>query len=126
MIMWPAFRLLSMACLALSLLALGTLVTWDAYHGFKSTSRHLELSALALMLIGASYIFIHLKPGMPRSVRVKALFLGAAFFIWGVEQFLPVTPVVTAIDCIAIGIFVVDLGLSAIRRLNSTPGVGEE
>lgn len=124
--MWSICRLFSLVCLAFALLALAGLLGWDAFHGFSSTSRHLDLSALALLLIGAAYIFIHLGPAVPRNVRAKAIFLGAAFFLWGTEQFLPASPLNTLIDCLAIGIFVVDLGLSTIKRLQSNHERGDE
>jgi len=112
-------RLLSTVALVLALGAAGGLLFLDLLHRFKDNPTHQQVSAVALMLIGSSYVSIHLAGRLNRSARIKAVLLGGAFFLWGVEQFLPPGPLITAIDCAVILIFVVDLSLSVITRLKA-------
>ena len=46
-----------------------------------------------------------------------AVFLGLAFVLWGAEQLLPVSRWVTAMDCLVVTIFVIDLSLITIEHL---------
>jgi hypothetical protein len=112
-------RIVSAVCLVLALASAAGLLVLDLIHGFKFTSSHQQTSAVALTLIGASYLSVHLVGGLSRGARVKGVLLGAAFCIWGAEQFLGAGALVTAMDCAVVVIFVVDLSLSIVKRLKS-------
>jgi hypothetical protein len=101
----------------LALAGIGALWVADGLHAFQPTRWHQQLGAVALILIGASYIFLQLAEPRRRGEALKGVFLGAAFVLWGGEQFLPPGPGVTAIDGVVITIFVVDLGAMIFGRI---------
>jgi len=111
------FRHLSFVCLVLALAAVLGLLVLDVRHGFRLTEGHQKTGALALILIGTSYILVHAGGAAGRGTRLRAIFLGAAFALWGAEQFMPGGAASTVIDSAVIGIFVVDLSFSVARRL---------
>jgi hypothetical protein len=94
-----------------ALAAIGVLGVSDSLHALRLTLLHQRAGAMALILIGTSYIALQFGLGRRRSEALKGIFLGAAFILWGGEQFLPPGPLVTAIDSVVITIFVVDLSL---------------
>jgi hypothetical protein len=107
-------KLLRGLSLLLFLLAVGgiiVLLTSDVSHGLRLTAFHQQSSALALVLIGASYISLQLSAKRRWNEKLKGIFLGFAFVLWGSEQFLPASRMVTLMDSAVITIFVVDLGL---------------
>ncbi|MEI6078200.1 MAG: hypothetical protein WCS94_21650 [Verrucomicrobiota bacterium] len=53
----------------------------------------------------------------PWRQRIQGLLLGAAFALWGCEQFLPASPWLTLMDDLVIGIFVLDLGIIMASQL---------
>jgi hypothetical protein len=112
----------------LFLLALaGITLLWasDARHAFGLTPLHQQVGAWALILIGSSYILLQLAVGRRAGEALKGIALGAAFVLWGGEQFLAPGPAVTAIDSVVITIFVVDLSLIVIGQLRSRDGAGD-
>jgi hypothetical protein len=113
------FRGLSVLLFLLALAGIATLLASDALHGLHLTLLHQQLGAGALILIGSSYIALQFSLPRRRSEALKGIFLGAAFVLWGGEQFLPAGPVVTAIDTMVITIFVVDLSLIVVGQLKS-------
>jgi len=76
---------------------------------------------MALILIGTSYTSLQLGSKRRWSEKLKAILLGLAFTLWGSEQFLPASRVVTLMDSAVITIFVVDLGLIILDYLKQTP-----
>jgi hypothetical protein len=107
-------KLLRGLSLLLFLLAVGSIVILlvsDVAHALRLTSIHQQSSALALILIGTSYISLQLSAKRRWNEKLKAIFLGLAFALWGSEQFLPASWLVTLMDSVVITIFVVDLGL---------------
>ena len=66
---------------------------------------------MALILIGTSYISLQLSANRRWKEKLKGISLGFAFVLWGSEQFLPASRLVTLMDSAVIVIFVVDLGL---------------
>jgi hypothetical protein len=83
----------------------------DVSHALRFTSFHQQTSAAALILIGTSYISLQLSAKRRWTEKLKGIFLGLAFAMWGSEQFLPAGRAVTLMDSAVITIFVVDLGL---------------
>ncbi|HXC02929.1 MAG TPA: hypothetical protein VNU49_09800 [Opitutaceae bacterium] len=113
-------KLLRVLSLLLFMLAVGgitVLLTSDVSHAFRLTSLHQQSSALALIFIGTSYISLQLSLKRRWSEKLKAIFLGLAFALWGSEQFLPASWLVTLMDSVVITIFVVDLGLIILDNL---------
>jgi hypothetical protein len=94
-----------------ALVALAVLLFSDGWHLFHPTGRHKQAGALALMLVGASFVCVQLDTCATLTTRLKRVLLGLAFVLWGGEQFLPPGPCVTAMDSAVITIFVVDIGL---------------
>jgi hypothetical protein len=117
-------KLLRGLSLFLFLLAAGSIIillTSDVSHSLRLTSFHQQAGAMALILIGTSYISLQLSAKRRWSEKLKGIFLGLAFALWGSEQFLPPSRLVTLIDSAVITIFVVDLGLiilDSLRRKN--------
>ena len=112
-------RVLSIVSLIVAVIAAVGLLLIDLVHRFDSPLKHQQASAIALMAVGAAYVFVHLLGRLSRGVRLRAVLLGGAFFIWGAEQFMKPGSSVTAIDCVIILIFVFDLGSSVSARLKS-------
>jgi hypothetical protein len=116
----PMTKLLRGLGLLLFLLAVGAIIVLlssDVSRAFRLTSFHQEASAMALILIGTSYISLQLSAKRRWSEKLKGIFLGLAFALWGSEQFLPASRVVTLMDSAVITIFVVDLGLIILDHL---------
>jgi hypothetical protein len=113
-------KLLRSLSLLLFILAVGgiiVLLTSDVSSALRLTSFHQQSSAVALILIGASYISLQLSAKRRWHGKLKGVFLGFAFVLWGSEQFLPASQVVTLMDSAVITIFVVDLGLIILDHL---------
>jgi hypothetical protein len=116
-------KLLRSLSLLLFILAVGGIVALlfsDASHGLRLTSLHQQSSAVALILIGASYISLQLTLKRRWSEKLKGVALGFAFVLWGSEQFLPASRMVTLMDSAVITIFVVDLGLIILDALGKS------
>jgi hypothetical protein len=103
--------------LASAMATVGILVVSDAAHGLRLTSLHSHLGALALIMIGASYVNLQIISRRPRHELVKGILLGSAFALWGMEQLLPPSRWTTAMDTAVIAIFVVDLGMIILNGL---------
>jgi hypothetical protein len=115
--MTKLLRGLSLLLFVFSAGALIVLLTSDVSHGLRLTSFHQEASAMALILIGTSYICLQLGTKRRWKEKLKGVFLGFAFVLWGSEQFLPASRLVTLMDSAVITIFVVDLGLIILDSL---------
>lgn len=72
---------------------------------------------MPLILIGLSYISLQFSARRQRAERVKGILLGVAFVLWGAEQLLPPTSLVTVMDASVVTIFVVDLSLIIVEHL---------
>ena len=110
-------RAISVVCLCLSLVAAAGLILWDIAHGFSSLRIHSRAMAISLALVGASYAIAHTSGSMRVGEKIRAISLGGAFVLWGVEQFLPVGKLSAVFDCVLVVIFVVDLSLAVKKRL---------
>lgn len=111
------FRWLSLLGLASAFAALVALLVSDGVHGFRPIDFHQNASAVALMSVGLSYVFLQIVSEEGGRAKLKGVLLGSAFFLWGIEQFIPRGVCATLTDCIVITIFVVDLGSIVIARL---------
>jgi hypothetical protein len=115
--MTKLLRGLSLLLLLLAVGSIAVLLSSDVSHAFRLTSLHQQSSAMALILIGTSYISLQLSSKRRWSEKLKAISLGLAFTLWGSEQFLPASRWVTLMDSAVITIFVVDLGLIILDSL---------
>ncbi len=72
---------------------------------------HAPLSALPLLLAGASYTALQgfLRP--PPMELLRRLMLGAAFLLWGVVQLMPPSALAANLGDLVIALYVFDLGL---------------
>jgi len=115
--MAKAFRWLSVVLFLAALIGIAVLLVSDFRNHLWVTPIHQRSGALALILIGASYISFQAGAENAWRETLKGVLLGVAFLLWGGEQFLPSGPWVTAIDSMVITIFVVDLSLIILAGL---------
>jgi hypothetical protein len=120
--MTKLLRSLSLFLMLLAVLGIIALLTSDVSHGFRLASFHQQAGAMALILIGTSYISLQLSAKRRWKEKLKGVSLGLAFALWGSEQFLPASRVVTLMDSAVITIFVVDLGLIILDYLKRSDG----
>ena len=104
-----------------ALVALAVLLFSDSWHHFRPAGRHQQAGALALMLVGASFVCVQLDTRARPITKLKRVLLGLAFVLWGGEQFLPQGQLVTAMDGAVITFFVVDIGLVILGLLRKRP-----
>lgn len=92
------------------------LSTWSkslAYAGLRSWAliKTVPLSAPPLLLVGSSYILLQ-AINRPRPFELlKRLMLGAAFLLWGITQFMPVSALSIELGNVVIALYVIDLAL---------------
>jgi hypothetical protein len=115
--MTKLFRGLSVACCLSALATIATLLVSDGIHRLKPTSVHQHVGAFSLILIGFSYVCLQLSAQRPRGEMLKGVLLGVAFLLWGCEQLLPPSNLVTAMDTAVVTIFVADLSLIIFQHL---------
>jgi hypothetical protein len=92
-----------------ALVGIAAMLLSDAVHHLRPSPVHTHTGAFALLLIGLSYISLQLSVHRPWNELVQGLALGAAFVLWGGEQLLPPSSLVTLMDGMVVTIFVVDL-----------------
>lgn len=105
----------------LSLAALAVLVVGDARHELSPSRFHGRAGGLALIFAGASYMVLHLGGSQGRGERGRALLLGAAFVLWGGEQFVSSGRFQTLMDLIVVAVFVIDLCLVIAAKFAQIP-----
>lgn len=115
--MTALFRRLSVFSFIAALLGIAALLLFDTLNHLRFTPVHQRLGALSLMLIGFSYIMLQLSARRRWNEMLKGVLLGTAFLLWGCEQLLPPSPLVTAMDSAVVAIFVVDLSLIILEHL---------
>jgi hypothetical protein len=69
------------------------------------------LSALPLLLAGASYVVLQTIIRPPPLELLKRLMLGTAFLLWGVTQLMPASALTTELGNVVIALYVIDLGM---------------
>jgi hypothetical protein len=96
-------------------LAVLALLVSDVSHRLQPSDAHRNSASWALILIGLSYVCVHVATGSRGPELLKAVLLGTAFVMWGAEQFFPPSTWITLLDTAVVCVFVVDLGLSVVR-----------
>lgn len=79
-------------------------------------------SAVALIAIGISYSALILTLRRTFGRRLVGIFMGLAFMLWGLEQFLNDQAVISFMDDIVVFLFVVDLSIVIRQNLRSSAG----
>ena len=72
---------------------------------------HAPLSALPLLLAGASYVVLQAVLRPPPMELIRRLMLGSAFLLWGIVQLMPAGTLATNLGDVVITLYVIDLGL---------------
>jgi hypothetical protein len=80
-------------------------------------------SGVPLMAIGISYCIFILTVRRTPGQRLVGIFMGLAFVLWGLEQFLRDRALISFIDDVVVFLFVVDLSIVIRQSLKS--GAGE-
>ena len=78
---------------------------------------HAPLSALPLLLAGASYISLQALLRPPPMELLRRLMLGSAFLLWGIVQLMPPSALATSLGDLVIALYVFDLGLMVQNEL---------
>jgi hypothetical protein len=87
------------------------LLAWDADpQGFPSGA-HAALGAAPLALIACALVAAEVARGARRAELFKAVMLAAAFGAWSANQLWPTIPQATALNDLAIALFVLDVFL---------------
>jgi len=106
-------------CVGVALLLGALAVGWDVWNGFLPNPTNSRIAAVALMIVGAGYSIAQFGGTMRMATRLRAISLGTAFVLWGASPFLPAGRVGRVIDCVLVVVFVVDLSLSIMKRLQN-------
>jgi hypothetical protein len=122
--MKTTLRVVSYLVALFAFVALARLLLLDLRDGFRPSDGPQRAGSLALIFIGASFLLLQLANGRGWD-RLKGIFLGLAFVLWGGEHFLPPGVPVGAVDFVVVAIFVVDLGLMIRTQLAAGPPPGK-
>ncbi len=82
-------------------------------------------SAVPLIAIGISYFILILTLRRTFGQRLVGIFIGLAFVLWGLEQFLSDQAVISFIDDVVVFLFVVDLSIVIRHNLRIYVGEGQ-
>lgn len=80
---------------------------------------HAPLSALPLLLAGASYVALQAVLRPPPLELIRRLMLGSAFLLWGIVQLMPPSTLATDLGDVVIALYVFDLALMVQEELKS-------
>jgi hypothetical protein len=114
-------RILSSVLFLSALASVACLLASDIWFRFQPTPLHRHAGALALILIGASFVCAQLGAARRWSDRLKGVLLGTAFALWGCEQYLAPGALATAVDSLVVTVFVVDLALVIFSGPSAAP-----
>jgi len=115
--LYKTLRLLSIIFFLAALASIPVMLLSDAIRHYRFTPVHQHVAAIPLLMGGLSYGCLQLGARRTRDEMIKGLLLGIAFVLWGIEQLLPQTALVTVIDGAVVTIFVVDLSLIIAEHL---------
>ena len=115
-------RTVSVLFAVLAVLGIGTMLTWDAAHGLRFSAAHQHAAAFPLLFVGLSYMALQTSGTRGRGERARGVSLSLAFVLWGSEQLLPASVLVTIMDCLVVTIFVIDLTLAIVDDLKRGMG----
>jgi DNA replication protein DnaC len=117
-------RGLSFGALWVAILTAGFLIARHALPMMMGSQTQISFkSAVPLIAIGISYFVLILSLRRTLGQRLVGIFVGMAFVLWGLEQFLSDQAWISFIDDVVVFLFVVDL--SIVIRHNLRRCVGE-
>jgi len=94
-----------------AIVAAAILLIFDARPFPSSLFDHSPLSAMPLLLAGASYVVLQAML-RPRPMElIRRLMLGGAFLLWGIVQLMRAGALATDLGDVVITLYVIDLGL---------------
>jgi hypothetical protein len=100
-----------------ALASIAVLLLSDMARRYAFNTAHQHTGAFPLIFIGLSYICLQFSAARPLGEVTRGFLLGLAFVMWGTEQLLPASALVTVMDGAVITIFVIDLGLMIFEKL---------
>jgi hypothetical protein len=84
---------------------------------FSTILPHAPVSAVPLLLIGATYLGFQVLI-RPKPLDIfKAVIVSSAFMLWGIDQVLPMGWFATTLGDVVIVLYVIDLGWMTVDRL---------
>src|ERR1700678_4023880 len=98
-------RILSSVLFLSALASVACLLASDIWFRFQPTPLHRHAGALALILIGASFVCAQLGAARRWSDRLKGALLGTASALWGCEHSLAPGALATAVDSRVVTVF---------------------
>jgi len=125
-VLWTqaGLRLLSFASLWVAILTASFLMLRHALPLLVGSQPTIPFrSAIPLIAIGISYFILIISLRRTFGQRLVGIFIGLAFVLWGLEQFLSDKAVISFIDDVVVFLFVVDL--SIVIRHNLRNCIGE-
>ena len=108
-------KIISKIFCVMAMINLGVLIINDIING-----KHLNGSG-PLILIGMSYIALHVRFKIRAKELSQGLLLGTAFILWGSEQLISSPKLIAIIDDIVVSIFVLDLSYIIWEHLKVRP-----
>ena len=106
---------------AVTLVASGVLLTWDALPAHFPPGAHDYLAAFPLATIALAYLVYQTAHRPPFRELVKAIMLAAAFVFWAANQLWPDIRQATLFNDIAVALFVLDVFLVMIGWPATSP-----
>jgi DNA replication protein DnaC len=125
MALWvqAGLRLLSFASLWVAILTASFLILRHALPLLVELPPSIPFrSAIPLIAIGISYFVLIISLRRTFGQRLVGIFIGLAFVLWGLEQFLNDTALISFIDDVVVFLFVVDLSIVIRHNLRSSIG----
>jgi hypothetical protein len=117
----PLHRMLPVIIGVITLVAVGVLLTWDAFPGYFPARAHDYLAAFPLATIALAYLVYQTAHRPPFRELVKAIMLAAAFVFWAANQLWPDSRQATLFNDIAVALFVLDIFLVMIGWPATSP-----
>jgi DNA replication protein DnaC len=116
-------RGLSFGALWVAILTAGFLILRHALPLIIGSQPSISLkSAVPLIAIGISYSLLIITLRRTLGQRLVGIFMGLAFVLWGLEQFLSDQAVISFMDDIVVFLFVVDLSIVIRQNLRNCAG----
>ena len=116
-------RGLSFGALWVAILTAGFLILRHALPLIMGSPPPISLkSAVPLIAIGISYSILIITLRRTLGQRLVGIFMGLAFVLWGLEQFLSDQAVISFMDDIVVFLFVVDLSIVIRQNLRNCAG----
>jgi hypothetical protein len=107
----PLQKVLRSVTAALMLLSIAVLLVCDAVPGLFPAKVHLAVAPLSLGLTAVAILLFYVTRRASFAEWVKALIVALAFFFWAANQLCTDVTIATALNDVAIALFVLDVVL---------------